>query len=88
MTSAISCPGSGCGRNTDEIDGVAVAERHADLAVGLEAADARAVAGARIDDHVGALPLEDLDAFRRQDFQEHVVGGTRQGLAIEDDLVW
>ncbi len=38
-----------------EIDGMAVAERHPDLTVALEGADACAVPGARIDDHIGAL---------------------------------
>ena len=45
----------------DEIDRMAGAQRDADLAVRLEAADARAVAGARIDDHVGTLRRVDLD---------------------------
>ncbi len=44
----------------DEIDRVAVVQGDADLAVGLEAADAGAVAGARVDDHVGPLPVEGL----------------------------
>ena len=66
---------------------MAVAQRDADLAVGLEAADAGAVAGARIDDHVGALPVLHLDALRRQDLEQHLVGRPRQRLAVEGDLV-
>ena len=38
------------GQEADEVAGMAGLERDADLAVGLEAADAGAVAGARIDD--------------------------------------
>ncbi len=71
----------------DEIDGVAVAQRDADLAVGLEAADAGAVPGARIDDHVGALPALHLDPLGREDFEQHLVGRAAQGLAVEDHLV-
>ncbi len=71
----------------DEIDGMAVVQRDADLAVGLEAADAGAVAGARIDDHVGPLPGLHLDAVGREDLQQHLVGRPRQGLAVESDLV-
>ncbi len=70
-----------------EIDGMAVAQRDADLAVGLEAADARAVAGARVDDHVGALPVHHLDAVRRKDLQQHLVGRPRQRLAVDGDFV-
>ncbi len=70
-----------------EIDRMAVAQRDADLAVGLEAADAGAVAGARIDDHVRALPVHHLDAVRRKDLEQHLVGRPRQRLAVEDDFV-
>ena len=38
----------------DEVDRVACVQRHADLRIVLEAADAGAVAAARVDDHVGA----------------------------------
>ena len=40
----------GIGQEADEITGMPRFERDADLAVGLEAADARAMPGARIDD--------------------------------------
>src|SRR5262249_49747546 len=36
----------------DEIDRMAFAQRHADLRIVLEAADARPVTGARVDDHI------------------------------------
>ena len=43
------------GREADEVARMPGGQRGADFAVGLEAADARAVAGARIDDDEGAL---------------------------------
>ena len=43
------------------------AEGDADLAVGLEAADPRPVAGARIDDHEGTFPRVGHHALGRQD---------------------
>ena len=73
-------PRLGMRAEDDEIDRVAVVQRDADLAVGLEAADAGAVAGARIDDHVGALPVHHLDAGGRHDLEQHLVGRPRQVL--------
>jgi hypothetical protein len=57
--------GTGFGIEDDEVHGVARAQRHADLRVFLEASDAGAVAGARIDDHERPLGLVDLDVARR-----------------------
>ena len=57
-------PGHRLRQEADEIAGMAGRHRHADLAVGLEAADPRAVAGARIDDHERPLALVDRDALR------------------------
>jgi hypothetical protein len=71
----------------DEIDRMAVVQRDADLTVGLEAADARAMAGPGVDDHIGTLPVLHLDAAGRQDLEQHLVGRARQRLAVEDDLV-
>jgi hypothetical protein len=48
----------------DEIDRVAVAQGDADLAVGLEPADAAAMAGPRIDDDIGPLPVHRFAARR------------------------
>lgn len=48
-------PRDGVGQEADEIARMAEGQRYADLAFGLEAADARAVAGARINDDEGAL---------------------------------
>ena len=55
------------GQEADEVAGVAGAHGDADLAVGLEAADARPVAGARVDDDERPLALIDGDAGGRDD---------------------
>ena len=59
---------------------------HADLAVRLEAADAGAVAGARIDDDERPLSRIDLDALRRDDAHQNVVHRPRQLAAVHDEL--
>ena len=66
------------GQEADEVGRVAGLHRDADLAVGLEAADAGAVAGARVDDDEGALPRVDRDALGRDDAGEQVVDRLRQ----------
>ena len=48
-------------------------ERHADLAVGLETADAGTVSGTRINDDEGAARLIDLYTLRRDDAHESIV---------------
>jgi hypothetical protein len=45
----------------------------ADLAVGLEAADARPVPGARVDNDERTPPRIDIDSLRRDDARERVV---------------
>ena len=50
------------GRETDEVAGMAGMHGHADFAVGLEAADARPVPGARIDHH--ERPLQRIEHAR------------------------
>ena len=55
-------PGHRIGIEDDEVDGMSGAQRDADFGVFLEAADARAVARARVDDHERALGVVDLDA--------------------------
>ena len=52
----------GVGQEADEIAGMPRLERHADLAVGLEAADARAMPGARVDDDERPPRRIELDA--------------------------
>ena len=53
-TSSSVWPGSGVGKKITKYTGWPALQRHADLRVVLEAADARAMAAARVDDHVGA----------------------------------
>ena len=55
------------GQEAHEVAGVAGRHRDADLAVGLEAADARPVPGARVDHDERAFLGIDLDAGRRGD---------------------
>ena len=57
----------------DEIAGMPCPEGNADLAVRLEAADAGAMAGARVDNHERTLARVDLYTIRRNDPDEHVV---------------
>jgi hypothetical protein len=53
------------GNEADEIAGMTVGERHADLAVVLHPAYAGSVAGARIENNEGTLSWVDLDVGRR-----------------------
>ena len=68
-------PRLGVAEEDDEVDGMAVAQGDADLRIVLEAADARAVARARVDDHVRAALRVDGDALRRHDAHQRVVDG-------------
>ena len=65
---------------------MSVVQRNADLAVGLESSDARAMAGAWIDDEIGALPLESFDACGRDDAHQLIIHGTQQAAPIYDDF--
>ena len=62
------------------------AQRHADLRIVLEAADAGAVP-ARIDDQVGPLGGVDDHAVRRLDVNERVIDGALELPAVEHDVV-
>ena len=57
----------GIAEEDDEVDRVALAQRDADLRIVLEAADAGAVARARVDDHVRAPLGIDGHALGRHD---------------------
>ena len=78
--------GHGVRQEADEIAGMPGLERDADLAVGLEAADAGAVPGARIDDDERPQRLVDLDARRRNDAHEQVVDRPLERAAVHDEL--
>ena len=72
---------------SNKVDRVTGGQRHAHLAVGLEAADARSVACARVDDDVGTAAVIDRDAFGRDDFQQCVVRRIVHILAVHDHFV-
>src|SRR5262249_48001634 len=74
------------GEEADEIARMACLEGSADLALGLEAAYPRPVAGARVDNDEGAFLLVDLDAWRRGDPRQHIIHWTRQLAPIHDEL--
>ncbi|MCY1210740.1 hypothetical protein D9M72_224350 [compost metagenome] len=77
----------GIAKEDDEIDRVAGPQGHSHLRVVLEAADARAVPGARIDDDIGAAAVIDRDAIGRSDLQQRIVDGPFQLTPIRDGLV-
>ncbi len=78
--------GEGIRQKADEVARMTGLERDADLAVGLEPTDARAVARAGIDDHEGPTVLVDLDPLRRHDPDERVVHRALEPPAIDDQL--
>ena len=71
----------------DEVHGMAFVQRHADLRIVLEAADAGTVAAARVDDHVRAALGIDRHALRRNDAQQRVVDRTLERAPVHHDLV-
>ena len=79
--------GLGLAEEDHEIDRMALAQRDADLRVVLEAADAGAVAGARVDDDVGAPLRIDRHALRRHDAHQRVVDRPLERAAVEHHLV-
>ena len=74
------------GQKADEIAGMAGLEGDADLAVGLEAADARTVPGARIDDDERSPCWIDLDAFGRDHLHQSIVDRPLERAAVDDKL--
>ena len=76
----------GVRQEADEVAGMPRLERHADLAVGLEAADARAMPGARVDDDERPPRRIELDGRRRHHFHEGVVDRTIKRPAVDEEL--
>ncbi len=62
-------------READEIAGMAGCKDDPDLTVGLHAADARAMPGARIEHDERPLSWVEFDPHRRQDANEAVIDG-------------
>ena len=75
------------GNEADEVDGMTRLEGLADLAHRLEAADARPLAGTRVDHDHRPLGLVDHRALRRHDPHQRIVHRSRQAVALQDDLV-
>ena len=73
-------------QEADEIDRVAGAQRHADFALGLHAADSGTVPGARVDDDDGRLRRIDRHVRRRDDAHQEVIDRPLQRPAVEHDL--
>ena len=73
-------------QKADEIARMARAQRDADLAVMLHPANARAVAGARVEDNEWPLMRVDRDVGRRNDFHQGVIDGRRQRTAVDKKL--
>ena len=57
-------------------------ERNADLAVGLESTNSRAMASARIDNHEGTTRRIDDGALRRDDAHEAVIDWSVEAATI------
>ena len=74
--------GHGIGQEADEITSVPRSQRHANFAVGFETADARAVPGARINDHERSEFRIDGDPRRWHDPHQAIVDGTLQCATI------
>src|SRR6202008_2629627 len=70
----------------DEIAGMACFHGDANLAVGLEAADARTMTGARVDHNEGAPRGIDLNSRRRLDAHQAIIHRPRQIPPIGDQL--
>ena len=79
-------PGHRLRQEADEIAGMPGRERHADLALLLHAADARPVAGARIDDDERRLCRVRVHAFRRADARQHVVHRARESAPVHHQV--
>ena len=82
-------PGHRLREEDHEVDRMPCLERHPDLGILLEPADARPVPGPRVDDHEGAASRIDLAPGRREDPHESIVHrliecpAVRNGLPIE-----
>jgi hypothetical protein len=78
---------AGIAEERDEVARMPGAQRDADFAVGLEAADAGAVSGARVDHDEGALGRVGRHAGRRDDAQQRVVDRLGQRARVGEHLV-
>ena len=79
-------PGHRLRQESDEIAGMARLHRDADFAVGLEAANSRAVSGARVDDDERPPGVIDLDALWWNDAHQHIIDRLLQLAAVDDQF--
>ena len=79
--------GHGRRRKADEINRVTRSEGVADLAFGLEAADARPLAGSWIGHHHGPFPRIDDNPWRRRDARKRVVHGPGERSTVHQHLM-
>ena len=70
-----------------KIHRMAGTQRHTDLAVGLEAANASTMSGTRVDDHVGAFGVHHQHTGGRQDAQQLVIDRVLQTASVHDHLI-
>src|SRR5258706_11188786 len=73
-------------QEADEIAGMARLHRDADFAVRLEPADARTMAGARIDHDERSPVQSDFDVFGRNDAHQRIIYRLIQLAAVDDQL--
>ena len=79
-------PRHGFRQKANEVTRVPGFQRDADFAVGLEAADAGTMAGARIDDDEWSLRRINLDAGRRDDTRQTIIDRPFEAAAVHDQL--
>ena len=71
----------------DEVTRMARTQGDADLAVRFEAADARSMSRARVNDNEGPLFGINLDALRRHDPDQSIIGRARQRTAVHYEFI-
>ena len=74
------------GGEADEVAGMTGVHRHAQFAVGLEAADARPVPCARVHHHERAFFRVDDHPFRRLDPHQSIVDRPVEGPSVQDQF--
>ncbi len=76
----------GVRQESDEVAGMAGLDCDADFAIGLEAANAGSVSGARVHDNEGAASRIYRGPGRRNDPHEYIIDGARERATIGDEF--